>query len=428
MRLPRLFSKLAAKARSAVARGSIARGGAVLLATGVAFAFAGAAMANDARRDMVVDFGAGNGSGAGYLSAAAAAQTPPAPQYVAPQAAAVSRPVAPQPIPVPQSNYDVRPTPVAGYVVAPTSVEGYSAAPNPSGPRQVAELYAPQPLPQRLEGIRNAPQPQQYLAPTPAPAPAASTKYGRPHAKAKHVAAPKKEGDEKDEPKDADNGDDEKKEAPPHLAVDVSFASNTRKTSTVGVGVTAAVGGHLEESGVRAHAAWQGQFGCCVGRTKDSSPLPQGVTLSNTVLLGYEAVGEKGTLAGYVGADVENLPVPSPDGVTPATRSTKVGLQVAADAYYTPTDQIMMSSNLSFSTYKLSYYMRSKIGYAVAEDLYIGPEVGALGSRDYQQYRVGAHISGVKLGALSFGLAGGFALDRKNGNGAYAILDSRVTF
>jgi hypothetical protein len=287
-------------------------------------------------------------------------------------------------------------------------------------------------LPPRLGGNAAPPAPapgQQYLA-QPQPArPAVSTKYERQHPQPKRAVANPKKSDQEEESKDEaseDRNEEEKPENPPHLAVDMSIGSNTRKSSTVSVGTTVGIASHLEESGARLHVAVQGQFGCCVGAFKDTVVNP-GTTASSATMVGYEAVGEKGTVAGYVGVNVENQQVAA-TATTPAGRTTYAGFQVAADVYYTPTDKIMMSSNLSYSTRKNSYYMRSKLGFAVAEDVYVGPEVAAQGSRDYQQYRVGAHVSGVKIGQLSFGLAAGYMMDRKNGNGAYAILDSRVTF
>ncbi len=396
-------------------------------------------------RNTMIDFGSG-GTSAAYLPGSAAAHAPaqvaqqnvPTPvastvapgQAYMPAPAAVSYPqgaTAParQPaIATPVSQYDVAPAGVNGYAVAPTSIEGYSNPPVQTDRRQYAELYAPRPLPPRL-GEPVAPPAPVYGQPAPA----------RPVAKAPRRAAPgyppaKMDEPDRDEQQADDNKDekDEKPEKPKLFAVDASFGSTTRKAGVGSVGITSAVGGNLDKSGMRFHTAWQVQFGCCVGQFKDTTTY-RGTTYSSHVLVGYEWVGEKGTIATYAGVNVENQPVaPIDANLETGTRQTTAGFQAALDLYYTPTDWMMMSTNASFSTRKRAYYARSKLGFAVAEELYVGPEAGASGSTDYNQYRVGAHISGVKIGAMSFGLSGGYAFDRKNGNGGYMILDSRMTF
>ncbi len=408
---------------------------ALALAAGVLAASA----AHADSRDTVIDFGAG-GATAGYLPSSAAARAPaqaaqqtpvpvaatvaPAQAYTpAPAASSTAAPTRQPAVSAPASQYDVSPTAVNGYTVAPTSIEGYANPPVGGERRQVAELYAPQPLPPRLGGAAPAPAPaQQYLAPA---RPAVVTKYGR-KAQAKRVATPKQPAEEA-----APAEEEEKKEEPEnpkHAAVDVSIGATTRKMTVMSVGGTVAVGGHLEESGARLHVASQVQFGCCIGSFKDPAKTAS-TTYSSSALVGYEVTGEKGSVAGYVGVNVENFHVAgNQEAMIPATRATAAGLQIAADVYWTPTEKLMMSSSASFSTRKYAYFMRTKLGVAVAEEVYIGPEVGAQGSKDYRQYRLGAHLSGVKLGAMQFGFALGYAFDRKNGNGLYAILDSRVTF
>ena len=327
-------------------------------------------------------------------------------------------------------GYGVAPTAVGGYAVAPTSVEGYTVAPTSidgyNDRRQVADISAPQPLPPRFypQAAPVAPAPQIVPAPV---GPAAKSGAARPVA-AKPRPAPARKA--KPEPESADKQDEEKPEAaseeiPHHVAIDVSVAPTTRRQIVTTVGATAAVGGPLEKSGVRVHAESQGIWSCCIGTPKDS-PLPQGVQLSNAALVGYEIVGEKGTIAGYVGVDVQNTPA-AIDGLS-RLRTTRVGVQVSGDVYYTPTDKTMISSNMSFSSNKLAYFMRTKFGVAIADDIYVGPEVGAIGNRDNQQYRAGAHVSGVKIGQMTFGFAAGYAKNRKAGDGAYAIIDSRIVF
>ena len=62
-----------------------------------------------------------------------------------------------------------------------------------------------------------------------------------------------------------------------------------------------------------------------------------------------------------------------------------------------------------------AYFTHAKWGFAVADGIFVGPEALFLGDAFYQQWRVGAHVSGVRVGLLQFGLAGGFVDDRSRG-------------
>jgi len=92
------------------------------------------------------------------------------------------------------------------------------------------------------------------------------------------------------------------------------------------------------------------------------------------------------------------------------------------------------------------YYTQAKFGSALWPSIYVGPEatvtgrvaVGGLHSLDpfsanslditIQQWRVGAFISGLKVGAMLFGVSAGFLNDLQQGNGAYVSTSVRTTF
>lgn len=312
-------------------------------------------------RNTIIDFGSG-GSSAAYLPSSAAARAPapvaqqnvptpvastvapaqaympapaasslpqaytPAPAaapYSSPAPAAATAPVRQPAVAAPVSQYDVAPAGVNGYAVAPTSIEGYSNPPAETDRRQYAELYTPRPLPPRL-GEPAAPAAPVYAQPAPA----------RPVAKPVRRAAPgyppaKMDEPDRDEQQAEDNKDEkeEKPEKPKLFAVDASFGSTTRKAGVGSVGITSAIGGNLDTSGMRFHTAWQIQFGCCIGQFKDSTTY-RGTTYSSHILVGYEWVGEKGTVATYAGVNVENQPVAPIDAqFSTGTRQTTAGFQ-----------------------------------------------------------------------------------------------------
>jgi hypothetical protein len=152
-----------------------------------------------------------------------------------------------------------------------------------------------------------------------------------------------------------------------------------------------------------------------------------GTQSDGSFLVGYEWVIRAATIAVYVGADVENnkLSINDPNN---SSAGTHVGAKVAADFYFNPTPYSMAAGTISYSTSNNAYYSRFKLGLAVIEQLYAGPEMLFLGDNFFSQWRFGAHLTGLRLGAMQFGLSGGYLSDKVRGHGGYGILDARLTF
>jgi len=51
-----------------------------------------------------------------------------------------------------------------------------------------------------------------------------------------------------------------------------------------------------------------------------------------------------------------------------------------------------------------------------------------LGDNFFHQWRVGAHVSGIKLGMVQLGVSGGFLSDQVRGTGGYGILETSSHF
>lgn len=145
------------------------------------------------------------------------------------------------------------------------------------------------------------------------------------------------------------------------------------------------------------------------------------------ILMGYEWIFKRATIAVYLGGEIVNNAI-SPNDPKNQAKGTSVGVKVATDFYVTPTKDTMIAGVLSYSSNFSSYYGRLKFGMAFADRLYLGPEVAALGDNFFQQWRVGAHVTGIRFGMLQFGAALGFLNDRVRGGGVYGTVDTRVTF
>jgi hypothetical protein len=152
-----------------------------------------------------------------------------------------------------------------------------------------------------------------------------------------------------------------------------------------------------------------------------------GVLVGGAFLMGYEWVFKGATVAVFGGAEVLNTSI-SPNDPNNQAKGTSAGFKIATDFYVTPTDTTMVSGVLSYSTNFNSYYGRVKFGMSLADRIYVGPEFGALGDNFFQQWRIGAHITGLRFGLAQFGGAIGFLNDRVRGGGLYGTLDTRLAF
>ena len=103
-------------------------------------------------------------------------------------------------------------------------------------------------------------------------------------------------------------------------------------------------------------------------------------------------------------------------------------MKAVLEAYANPTDATMMSAYGSYSTAHNAYYTRLKGGFALFDRTFIGPEFTALGDDFFNQWRLGAHLSGFQLGMLKFAVAAGYVHDRVQKSGFYTSLDVRTAF
>jgi hypothetical protein len=214
--------------------------------------------------------------------------------------------------------------------------------------------------------------------------------------------------------------------AKPTVAIDLAATATTdgeRNGTAIG---TIAPFGNLEESGMRFRA------GASVGGYTYTSTTPtrrdiEGSQQAGNVMAGYEHVGNAMKIAGFAGIEVRNTEL-TPIDRNNKSRGAMGGLRVALDFYMQPTDWSMLSANFTFSTINTSYYGRIKGGIAIAQGLYVGPEFLMIGDDTSGQYRLGVHMTGLKVGALQFGVSGGYVSQKERPHAFYGILDARITF
>jgi hypothetical protein len=154
-----------------------------------------------------------------------------------------------------------------------------------------------------------------------------------------------------------------------------------------------------------------------------------GVYESGEVLAGYGFEGDNYSINLLVGPNAINHMV-SPYDPSNHVQGTDGGVKVRADAYLTPTTGTMSYTEGEYSTAFQTYWAREKFGWDITngQQIYFGPEVAALGDERFNQWRVGAHISNMKIGKLQIDLSAGFADDSIVGKSAYGHLELSENF
>jgi len=217
------------------------------------------------------------------------------------------------------------------------------------------------------------------------------------------------------------------KPAAPTVVIDFAVDGTSQAAVSGALIATIAPFAPLDRSGMRLRVAGLGGIYNYFAAPPAGPGRVNGQLEQGAVMAGYEWVWKKMTIAAYGGLEARNSSI-SPNDPQNRVKGMTVGLKVGVDFYVTPTDTTMVSGVASYSTNFNSYYGRLKFGMAFADNLYVGPEAIALGDDFFQQWRVGAHVSGVKFGVVRMGLSGGYLSDRVRGAGLYGIFESRVMF
>lgn len=98
---------------------------------------------------------------------------------------------------------------------------------------------------------------------------------------------------------------------------------------------------------------------------------------------------------------------------------SSVGPRVAVELWWEPTAVTMLSASASVTTIANGYSARVAAGWRVLDAGWVGPEIAMSADRFSEQYRVGAHLTGLQAGAFEWSLAAGYVQDSFRRNGMY---------
>ena len=145
--------------------------------------------------------------------------------------------------------------------------------------------------------------------------------------------------------------------------------------------------------------------------------------------LGYQKKLSRGQVAGYLGLTYRRFKL-SPKDPGADLDKNPVGIPLTLDGTWSLFDKVSVSSNLSYTVFHKDYWAQMKIGYRpTSSTLQFGPEVVMQGGSEYRYLRLGAFVSGIKLGRFHLGFNLGSRNDlRENQPSLYGDFNLSVSY
>jgi hypothetical protein len=130
-------------------------------------------------------------------------------------------------------------------------------------------------------------------------------------------------------------------------------------------------------------------------------------------LIGYAFVQEHFEAQIYLGASVIDSVLSNPDPEN-HVQGTKVGPVVAGE-FESTYNRTLISGAASYTTAFDTYETKLKIGWELANGIFVGPETGIIGNQRYNQWRVGGHVTALNIANLRIAVGAGYAHDSDTG-------------
>lgn len=123
-------------------------------------------------------------------------------------------------------------------------------------------------------------------------------------------------------------------------------------------------------------------------------------------------------LTAYAGLDLQRHRM-RPDDPASRLAGAHAGLRGGVEFWWEPAANAMVTGAFSFATIGSGYAARVATGWRLAELVWIGPEVSASGDTDYNQVRLGAHLTGFTVHSFEWSGALGYVRDSDDRSGLY---------
>jgi hypothetical protein len=144
-------------------------------------------------------------------------------------------------------------------------------------------------------------------------------------------------------------------------------------------------------------------------------------------LAGYEWVNDYASILGLIGANIQSHRLSAYDP-TNSVQGTRAGVEVNLEIYANPSPNTLVAAYTSYSSAFNTYDIDLRPGVAVLKDIFVGPQIVFSGDDEYDEWRLGAHVTGIKIGPVETSIAAGYLNDSQQGGGAYGTLDLTTRF
>jgi Cellulose biosynthesis protein BcsS len=193
------------------------------------------------------------------------------------------------------------------------------------------------------------------------------------------------------------------------------------RSAFVSAGVKRTLGGSLDRDGFIL------MVGAAAGGAPERGPLMSGTTFQPAAqayaMLGHQWMLGRATLSVLAGPEFDaEMDAPS------AWRSarTRFGLRGQLELWAHPTPATLATATLIAGSARGHLWARVSGGYAFWPGVFLGPEASFYAREDDREWRLGAHLTGLKWGRFNFRLSGGYLHADDGQAGAYFGLTSYV--
>jgi hypothetical protein len=143
-----------------------------------------------------------------------------------------------------------------------------------------------------------------------------------------------------------------------------------------------------------------------------------GTMISGAALPGWRIVHDTLTVTLFAGPVAQDYRL-SPFDPGSRLHGLYAGGEFATDIWYQPTPTIMAAVSGSLLSIGPTGYVRGALGYRVFDALFAGPEAAMLWCGNFQQFELGAHLTGLHVAAMEWSAGGGWATDSDRRSGPY---------
>jgi hypothetical protein len=140
-------------------------------------------------------------------------------------------------------------------------------------------------------------------------------------------------------------------------------------------------------------------------------------TLSGALMVGGRVKRGNFELKGFAGIDLEARILLNP--TLGWIERLQAGLRIAAEAWWEPSDLMMLSAALSMTTNSAGRTARIAAGYRLLDQAWVGPEMAVASDLFSTQYRAGVHVTGWRFEGFEWSAAAGYVYDSFNRGGVY---------